>query len=486
MNIKVTSPAEEKIIEVSGDENLLNAIRANGMQVPGAACGGKGKCRKCWVYADGKKVLSCETKAEGVHEVVIPEPEEINAVTKGAQDIAPGGTGLGVAVDIGTTTVATFLYDLESGKMLGKTGTRNAQRSYGADVISRIQAWSEGHGEEMTTVIRKQISDMIDELCIVARRDRSEITFVSVVGNTVMQHIPEGLSPVAIGVAPFTPESLFGDIRPAANWLDGLCDGAQLYLADCMAGYVGGDITAGLYASGGLEADGLWFYIDIGTNGEMALGNKDGWVSCATAAGPAFEGAEISCGMDGSAGAIDKIKVVDGDLECHVIGDVQAKGLCGSGLIDAVSCLLTVEELNEAGRLDESPRELRDGVSICADDIRQVQLAKAAIRAGAETLLAHTGHKVEEITKLVIAGGFGSYMDAASALHIGLLPEVSLDKIVHVGNAAGAGASLALTEWGREQIAELNRRCVYFELSGDKLFRDFYVDCMAFDTDDDD
>lgn len=485
MKIKVTSPAGEQFIETEGDVNLLTAIRANGMQVPGAACGGKQKCRKCWVYADGKKVLSCETKAEGVSEVVIPEPEEINAVTKGAGNIADGGHGLGVAVDIGTTTVATFLYDLETGKQLAKAGTRNAQRSYGADVISRIQAWSEGHGEEMTTVIRKQISDMIDELCIMAKKERGEITFVSVVGNTTMQHIPEGLSPVGIGVAPFTPESLFGDIRPASNWLEGLADGAELYLANCMAGYVGGDITAGLYASGGLEAEGLWFYIDIGTNGEMALGNKDGWVACATAAGPAFEGAEISCGMDGSAGAIDKITVVDDELQCHVIGDVTAKGLCGSGLIDAVSCLLTVDELSEAGRLDVSPRELRDGVTICADDIRQVQLAKAAIRAGAETLMAHTNHTVKDITKLVIAGGFGSYMDAASALHIGLLPDVPLEIIEHVGNAAGAGASLALTEWGREQIAELNSRCVYFELSGDKLFRDFYVDCMAFDTDDD-
>ena len=485
MSIKVIAPDCTVEIEAQPDVDLLTAIRKAGLTVPGAACGGKSKCRKCWVMADGKKVLSCETKCQGVKEVTILEPEEINAVTKGASDIAGGGTGLGLAVDIGTTTVASFLYDLESGKQLAKAGTRNAQRSYGADVISRIQAWDEGHGDELCGVIRRQISDMTDELCTIARKERSQITFVSIVGNTVMEHIADNLSPVGIGVAPFTPESLFGDIRPAEGFLDGLFPGAQIYMAPAMAGYVGGDITAGLFASGGLYAEGLWFYIDIGTNGEMCLGNKDGWISCATAAGPAFEGAEISCGMDGSAGAIDKVKPVNGDLECHVIGEGEAKGLCGSGLIDAVSSLLTIEELSEAGRLDTSPRPLKDGVTICADDVRQVQLAKAAIRAGAETLLEISGHKAEEITQLVIAGGFGSYMDAASALHIGLLPNVPLEKISHVGNAAGAGAALGLTKEGREAIAELNGKCKYFELSGSALFRDYYVDCMAFDTDDD-
>ena len=380
MSIKVIAPDCTVEIEAQPDVDLLTAIRKAGLTVPGAACGGKSKCRKCWVMADGKKVLSCETKCQGVQEVTILEPEEINAVTKGASDIAGGGTGLGLAVDIGTTTVASFLYDLESGKQLAKAGTRNAQRSYGADVISRIQAWDEGHGDELCGVIRRQISDMTDELCTIARKERSQITFVSIVGNTVMEHIADNLSPVGIGVAPFTPESLFGDIRPAEGFLDGLFPGAQIYMAPAMAGYVGGDITAGLFASGGLYAEGLWFYIDIGTNGEMCLGNKDGWISCATAAGPAFEGAEISCGMDGSAGAIDKVKPVNGDLECHVIGEGEAKGLCGSGLIDAVSSLLTIEELSEAGRLDTSPRPLKDGVTICADDVRQVQLAKAAIR----------------------------------------------------------------------------------------------------------
>ena len=469
--------------ECSPEQDLLTVIRAAGFAVP-AACGGKGLCGKCKVLADGKEVLSCSVKAEGVHEVTVPVREAINALTRGAADIAGGGSGYGVAIDIGTTTVAAFLYDLATGKQLAKAGGRNAQRAYGADVISRIQAWSEGHGDALTGAVREQLSRMTDELCAAAGVKRSEITLVTIAANTVMEHIADGLSPVGIGIAPFTPESLFGDVRPAATLMPGLFPGAQAYFAPAMAGYVGGDITAGLYAAGGAEAEGLWFYIDIGTNGEMCLGNKDGWLACATAAGPAFEGAEIRCGMDGSAGAIDKVKVADGEVVSHVIGDVPAKGLCGSGLIDAVAALLKTEELSEAGRLDESPRILKDGVGLYAEDVRQVQLAKAAIRAGAETLLELSGHKAQDITKLVIAGGFGSYMDAKSALYIGLLPEVPFERIVHVGNAAGAGAALALTEEGRKGIEKLNGTCRYFELSGSALFRDYYVDYMAFETGD--
>jgi len=483
MKIEITTAAAVQWIDAEPAEDLLTAIRKAGLTVPGAACGGKGLCGKCWVIADGKKVLSCKTACEGVKAVRIPEPEEIRALTKGAGDITGGGSGLGLAVDIGTTTVAAFLYDMETGRLLARASGRNAQRSYGADVISRIQAWSEGHGDALTACIRQQLSELTDELCARAEKKRGDITVMSIAANTVMEHIADGLSPVGIGVAPFTPESLFGDVRPAASLIDGCFPGAMCYFAPAMAGYVGGDITAGLYAAGGSDAEGLWFYIDIGTNGEMALGNREGWLSCATAAGPAFEGAEISCGMDGSPGAIDKIKVIDGGLDCHVIGGGEARGLCGSGLIDAIAGLLKTEELSEAGRLDESPRMLRDGISICGDDVRQVQLAKAAIRAGAETLLELSGKTAADVTKLVIAGGFGSYMDVNSALYIGLLPQVPVERIEHVGNAAGAGAALALTKEGRAGIEALNEKCRYFELSGSPLFRDLYVDCMAFETD---
>ncbi|MBE6968524.1 MAG: DUF4445 domain-containing protein [Ruminococcaceae bacterium] len=483
MKIKVSTAAAVQFIDAVAEADLLSTLRAAGLDVPGAACGGKGSCGKCRVMADGKEVLACRTSCHGIHNVYIPKQQEIHALTRGAGDIAGGGSGLGLAVDIGTTTVAAFLYDMEAGRLLARTSSRNAQRSYGADVISRIQAWSEGHGDALTTCIRQQLSALTDELCAKTGCKRGDITVMSIAANTVMEHIADGLSPVGIGAAPFSPLSLFGDVRPAASLMDGCFPGAMCWFAPALAGYVGGDITAGLYAAGGAEAEGLWLYIDIGTNGEMALGNKDGWLSCATAAGPAFEGAEIRCGMDGSPGAIDKVTVEDGRLSCRVIGGGKARGLCGSGLVDAVACLLRTGELSEAGRLENSPRPLRDDVSICADDIRQLQLAKAAIRAGAETLLKRSGKTAADVTRLVIAGGFGSYMDTRSAMDIGLLPAVPPDRIEYVGNAAGAGAALALTKEGRAGIGALARKCKYFELSGSPLFRDLYVDCMAFETD---
>ena len=482
MNIQVDSALGVRQIECSAGETLLSALGRAGEKLS-AACGGKGLCGKCKVIADGKEVLSCETLCGSVRSVVVPRAEEIHALTKGAADIRGEGSGLGFAVDIGTTTVAAFLYDRPCGKLLGSRSGRNAQRSYGADVISRIQAWSEGRGEALTGAIRRQLSDMLDSLCAEHGVRRSDVTLVTISANTVMEHILDGLSPVGIGAAPFTPESLFGDVRPAAYYFDGLFPGAAVWLAPAVAGYVGGDITAGLCAAGGNEAEGLWLYIDLGTNGEMALGNKDGWLCCATAVGPAFEGAEISCGMDGSAGAIDKVKAENGELRVHVIGGGRAKGLCGSGLIDAASALLTLGELESNGRLSTAPRELRDGVTLLREDMRQVQLAKAAVRAGAETLLELSGHTAADVTKLVIAGGFGAFMDVKSALHIGLLPQVPAEKITHVGNAAGAGAAIALTEAGREAIMALDAKCRYFELSGAELFRDNYVEYMAFDED---
>ena len=512
--ITVTRADETKTIPASASESLLGALRNAGYTEPDAPCGGNGTCRKCLVTVTGtlksvetgevrtvesEQLLSCRYYPAGDCAVTIRAREKMNVVTKGAGQIAGGGEGLGFAVDIGTTTVAAFLYDLATGKRLGAEGGRNAQRAYGADVISRITRCSEGKLPDMRDGIRRQLTGFARDLCAKAGRPVSDIRRIAIAGNTVMEHLFAGLDPTNIGIAPFTPESLFGDVWNSAELLPELGVEAELYLCPCVAGYVGGDITAGLWASGGDEAEGLWLYVDIGTNGEMALGNGKGYVSCATAAGPAFEGAEIACGMDGSAGAIDKVKAVDGDIEVHVIGEGKAVGICGSGLIDAVSALLTVGAITEAGRMlppDEAPEKVRDrvfrredgsmafmfkdGVFIAAQDIREVQLAKSAIRAGAETLLQLRGVTADEITSLVIAGGFGSFIDKASALHIGLLPQVPLEKIRHVGNAAGAGAALSLPKAGEAALNAFNKKCSYLELSGSSEFNENYLEYMAF------
>ena len=497
---------EREEIPVSGGESILNALRAEDYREPDAPCGGQGTCKKCLVTVTGRvksieglgernvenaELLACRYYPAGDLTVTLKVKEKMNVVTAGAGNIAPGGDGLGFAVDIGTTTVAAFLYDLATGKRLGAEGGRNAQRSYGADVISRITCASEGKLPALRDAIRKQIAGLAEDLCNKTKHDKNEIRRIAIAGNTVMEHLFAGLDPTNIGVAPFTPESLFGDHWKASDCLPELGIDADVYICPCVAGYVGGDITAGLVAAGAPEAENLWLYVDIGTNGEMGLGDKNGFITCATAAGPAFEGAEISCGMDGSPGAVDKVAVKDGDVSVHVIGEGKAVG-----------AMLTVGVVTEAGRLlppEDAPEKVRyrifrcedgtlafrlkDGVYISAQDIREVQLAKAAIRAGAETLLQLQGKKAKDIDSLVIAGGFGSFLDKRSALHIGLLPQVPIEKIVHVGNAAGAGAALALADVGEENLAAFDRKCTYLELSSSREFQGNYVDCMAFDED---
>ena len=513
----VVRGTETEQIPVSGGESILNTLRAEDYREPDAPCGGQGTCKKCLVTVTGRvksadglgerdveneQLLACRYYPAGDLTVTLQIKEKMQVVTAGAGNIAPGGEGLGFAVDIGTTTVAAFLYDLASGRRLGAEGGRNAQRSYGADVISRITCASEGKLPALRDAIRKQIAGLAEDLCAKTKHDKHEIRRIAIAGNTVMEHLFTGLDPTNIGVAPFTPESLFGDHWRSADCLPELGIDADVYICPCVAGYVGGDITAGLVASGAPEAEGLWLYVDIGTNGEMGLGNRDGFVTCATAAGPAFEGAEISCGMDGSPGAVDKVTAKDGDITVHVIGEGKAIGVCGSGLVDAISAMLTVGVITEAGRMlppDEAPEKVRyrifrreddtlafrlkDDVYISAQDIREVQLAKSAIRAGAETLLQLQGKKAKDIDSLVIAGGFGSFLDKRSALHIGLLPQVALEKIVHVGNAAGAGAALALADVGEENLAAFDKKCEYLELSSSTEFMENYVDYMAFDED---
>jgi len=512
--ITVIHGNERTDISASSRASILENLREGDIVGVEAPCGGAGTCKKCLVIVTGYirsvetgtvrrvtdlSVLACRYAPESDLMVVLSDSNKMNVVTKGSSDLTAGQKGLGYSIDIGTTTVAAFLYDLETGKILRSVGERNAQRAFGADVISRITACSAGKLPSLRDAIRTQITNLGLRLCDEAGVNAPAIRKIIIAGNTVMQHLFADLSPEAIGVAPFTPESLFDDTRKAADVLPDLRTDCDVYLCPCISGYVGGDITAGLMATDSDHCEGLRLFVDIGTNGEMGLGNKDGFVTCATAAGPAFEGAEISCGMGGLPGAIDRVSVENGDLKIHVIGDGKAIGICGSGLVDAVAALLDLEILSESGRMcgaDELPENLaariitgpdghnacllQDGIYISAQDIREIQLAKAAIRAGAETLLELAHKKASDITELVIAGGFGSFLKKESALRIGLLPEVAPEKIRHAGNAAGAGASLCLTDEGIDRIRALNGKCSYLELSGSSEFMEYYVEYMAF------
>lgn len=514
--LKVIQNGNIQEIPVKEGLSILANLQDAGLTGLHAPCGGNGTCKQCGAhitgklkplgggeskFADNELLLACRWIPEGDCQVILPDTEKLDVLTTGADNIKPCGEKLGLAIDIGTTTVAVFLYDLSTGEQIAVDSGRNAQRAYGADVISRIQ-YSAGEGglERLQKAICDQISVSIDTVCRKAKRSREEIELVSVAGNTVMGHLFDGLSPVAIGVAPFTPESLFGDFRPAEKLLKGLAPDAKIYLCPALAGYVGGDITAGLLSSGAWLEDASCLFIDIGTNGEMGIGDKNGYLCCATAAGPAFEGAEIECGMGGAPGAINKVEYENGEIRFTVLGDGKAEGICGSGLIDALAVMLRCGVIEGNGRMitpDEAPEGLRerlrrgedggmrfyltDKVYVSAADVRQLQLAKAAIRAGIETLLAQRKEKYSDIKHVLIAGGFGAYMDVKSACGIGLLPPAVLNCTEHVGNSAGAGASLTLDPAQRELLREITDKCEYLELSSSALFMEKYIECMVFD-----
>ena len=426
------------------------------------------------------------------------------AILRGDEVLAVSADGsmYGVAVDIGTTTVVAILYDLKTGARLGSSGALNAQKPYGDDVISRATYCIENPGglSELQGVIIGQLNRLIHGLCLEHGVNSDAIYSLVIAGNTVMQHLAAGLHPGTIAAVPFTYVSAFGVHMTARELGLSVCPDALIYWPACASGYVGGDITAGVIAAGLHKSEKTCLYIDIGTNGEIAFGDSSGIQCCATAAGPAFEGAEIKYGMGGLTGAIDKVTYENGSLRCETIGGAPAVGICGSGLLDAVAVMLACGVLDETGLLldpedvegegsgfivecdGEKQFVLSGHVAVTAGDVRKLQLAKAAIAAGVQTMLAETGKSVDDVEKLYIAGGFGSHIDKNSAAAIGLIPKELLDKTVTIGNAAGAGASLALlNEDAKAEMAAVATKMKYSELSGNPVFMDYYVECMMFE-----
>ncbi|MGN1004409.1 MAG: ASKHA domain-containing protein [Oscillospiraceae bacterium] len=505
MTLTVIGNGTRREIDAREGETVLAALRRAGLTAPEAPCGGNGTCKKCLVTVDGREVLACRTAVTGDHTVVIPEQNAgavIADAGRGVDFPLTPGEGLGAAVDIGTTTVVVHLYDRTSGALLGTRSGVNRQRAFGADVISRIQyAMTQADGlEQLTAAIRGQLNGYLAELCAAAGRELDELSTVTVAANTVMEHIYAGLSPASIAAAPFTPLSLFGEWQDGGAF--GLPEHTRVCLAPAVAGYVGGDITAGILASGAYRAEQPVLFLDVGTNGEMALGSADGgFLCCATAAGPAFEGAAISQGMSACDGAVSRVELTDGRVAVSVLGGGKATGVCGSGLVDALAVMLELGAVDETGRLlppDEAPEEalpyleededggvrfrLAGDVCITDADVRQLQLAKAAIAAGICTLLDEAGLTEDDIACLYLAGGFGNYIRRESAAAIGLLPPSMVERIVGVGNSAGQGAAAALlSAQARDILDGLPGRCRYIELSGHKAFNDYYIDCMMFE-----
>lgn len=485
-------------------ESILSVLRRENVFIP-AFCGGNKLCGKCKVTASGKLSqygaeelellseaerkcgvrLACVACIEGDAAVSISADGAYSVLTDlgdGAKDEHPScWESLGAAIDLGTTTVAMYIYSLETRKRVGVISGKNAQQIIGADVISRIEyaITSQENLQNARALIISQINAMLAEICKTKGLDIKKLRSVTVSGNTAMLYLLCGLSPKSIASAPFAADNLFGGFIKASQLGVELPE-ANVFLIPCISAFVGGDITSGIISSGLYETDKNILFIDFGTNGEIVLSSKGRLTCCSTAAGPAFEAAKISCGVGGVVGAINKVRVSEGEILCDTIGGKPPVGVAGSGLIDAVAALLSLGKVEDSGYMEE-PFELAEGVTLQPADIRELQLAKAAVRAGAETLLAASGVSAAELDGVYLTGGFGAGLNIKNAIALGLLPEVSAEKIRVLGNCSGAGAVRALLEpaaYGSLKSAAAKAQTV--SLDGNPEFTERFMEYMYF------
>ena len=449
-------------------------------------CGGKGRCGKCKVYVSGQLSpltqaetslltqeeidagcrLACQTEIEGEYVVHKTHKEDdmviqtgFGAVDSGiSSSLSPAPSNhIGVAVDIGTTTLAAYWYDLTCGQLIDQRSSANPQRIFGADVISRIERAMAGDLMQLSAVLRRGILELLPE-----KWDRLVLT-----GNTTMLYTLCGHNPEPLSHAPFIADHTYGYEK------DGVI------LAPCFSAYVGADLStaalaAGLWKDGRLALDKPTLLLDAGTNGEILLAANGHLYGCATACGPAFEGSQISCGLPSVPGAICHVKP---DFSVETIGGKPPKGYCGSGILDVTAALLDSELLDETGFLDEWPEEATALPELTQKDIREIQLAKSAIAAGCDALMHAAG--VTELDTIYLAGGFGSQLNVESARRIGLIPPAR--NTVAIGNGAGYGAALLLLDPSLlNDLLSMQAQFELVELASDPYFSEAFMKHMYF------
>ena len=532
--------ADRKAQAEMGD-NLLELARQAGVDID-APCNGNGTCGKCRArviagtveggkgvrlpeddYADGWRLV-CQAEVcgdatlwvpagagsfkKGIQTADLSSPEELARYEKGIEAIFATGLargraqgGLGVAVDIGTTTVTAALIDLASGEIEAKASAGNGQIRYGADVINRIiQQSRDGGVEKLMKAVREDtLYQIVDELCAQAGIAPADIACCVIAGNTTMEHLFVGADAESIRLEPFVPEFLELRGKTAAELGLPFAPEAPVVFAPNVGSYVGGDITAGVLATLMWDSDEMSLFIDLGTNGELVFGNRDFMLCCACSAGPAFEGGEITCGMRATNGAIEGCKIDAETMEpsFEVVGGGKPVGMCGSGLIDVVAELFRCGIISAKGKLIRDGARVRrhdDGgaaefvlafaedsgngsdVIINETDIDNFIRAKGAIFSAVRSMLGSLDMPVEAIDKVIIAGGIGSGIDMGNAMAIGMLPKLPLEKYSYIGNSSLTGAcAMLLSEEAEERVFEIGRNMTYLELSTHPGYMDEFV-----------
>ena len=383
-----------------------------------------------------------------------------------------GKKGLGIAIDLGTTTIAAQMIDMTTGSVLGVQTELNPQMRFGSDVMSRVQAALSG--ADLTAVVRHTLRQMIVKLA--DGRER-EIVEVVLVGNTVMHHLFAGLDVEPLSHFPFHSQNLNEQCFSAHDLHWPLSPTCRIRFLRCLGGFVGSDILAGIIAVGMPVADRLMALVDLGTNGEIAIGNSHGILCASTAAGPAFEASSIRMGMRAATGAISRVSLSEGKMHATVIGQVEARGICGSGLVDAIAAGLHSGAILSSGRIANHTKQflVQEPVVLSQSDIRELQLAKAAIASGFRLILKHQGATAGDLDSIHLAGAFGNYIRAESAIDIGLL-EVPRQRILAAGNTALRGAKILLLSATEPSLQKIE----HVSLAADPCFQDEYVNCMTF------
>ena len=526
VEIKIMTDSGGSLIKAEKGSLLLYVLNEAGIKL-NTVCGGSGRCGKCAVKVlggsidptpDDKRIFSEKQLSEGcrlscravvkddlsIRILRAEEKDMIAALSDTGQVEAPGegektfsrSNGAGIAIDIGTTTLALSLVDLTQGTVPDTVTSVNPQRSLGSDVISRIDAATSGRAAELKSLISGELCSGIKRLM-----ERNRITAPSVIrkaaiaGNTAMLHLLTGYPVKGLSAYPFTPVNLSLEKRPLEELIPGLPEKLKNVTAFLLPGasaFIGADIISGLYSLGFHEKDGISALIDLGTNGEMVIGNREKLLAASAAAGPAFEGGSITWGSAGIPGAISKVEIKGDKAAVETLGNREFPlGICGTGVIETCAELLDKGLIDENGLLCDpffDPgfplAETKEGESIVftQDDIREFQLAKAAIRAGFEILLKRYGAGYEDIENLYISGGFGCFLNIKKAARTGLIPEELLSKCIPCGNTSLSGTIRFLREGEAAfmAFAALTAATEVIELSNDPSFNDLYLNRLSF------
>lgn len=528
---KVTFLPDNKTVSVEKDTTILQAAIAAQIYIK-STCGGDGICGKCKVMVKGRVTsqpngvitpeerknnvyLACLTRVHGDLEVRIPDssrldfdkltPEELDERLSGllVEPADTTGENFGFCFDIGTTTISGQLLNLDSKKILGTKATYNQQAAFGSDVITRIvYAAKPGGRQQLHNSVCGTINQIIEELVSEHKVDLDYVHGIVCSGNTTMTHLLLDMDPAHIRRLPYVPNENFPLVLPAAKADINIGASGLLRCVPEVSSYVGGDITAGILSSRLYQDEKPCLLIDIGTNGEIVLGNREFLIACAASAGPAFEGSGVTSGMRASSGAIQKVQIdkIDFNVQYSAIQDKKPRGICGSGYIDLLCEMLDAGIIDKNGRIKAEGKRIRKtdtgkefvvcfkeesdtGADIVINeaDIENLKRSKGAIYSATSILVKHLGLEFSGIHKFYIAGGFGTYLDIEKAIRIGLLPDLERDKFIFIGNSSLAGArEILLSSQAMDTADELAKKVTYFELAVEPGYMEEYSQALFF------